>query len=89
MHLLFNIAGAVIFGTAAFILFVLRPSLAVHNITSVEISLFHTFFNIICTTIMMPFGGLLVKLSGMKKMPHLRQATAMRLSFQDILITEY
>ena len=65
MHLLFNIAGAVIFGTAAFILFVLRPSLAVHNITSVEISLFHTFFNIICTTIMMPFGGLLVKLSGM------------------------
>lgn len=65
MHLLFNIAGAVIFGTAAFILFILRPSLAVHNITSVEISLFHTFFNIICTTIMMPFGGLLVKLSGM------------------------
>ena len=58
MHLLFNIAGAVIF-------FMLRPALAAHNITSVEISLFHTFFNIICTTVMMPFGGLLVKLSGM------------------------
>ena len=58
MHLLFNIAGAVI-------LFMLRPALAAHNITSVEISLFHTFFNIICTTVMMPFGGLLVKLSGM------------------------
>ena len=65
MHLLFNIAGAVIFGTGAFILFMLRPALAAHNITSVEISLFHTFFNIICTTVMMPFGGLLVKLSGM------------------------
>lgn len=60
-----NIAGAVIFGTGAFILFMLRPALAAHNITSVEISLFHTFFNIICTTVMMPFGGLLVKLSGM------------------------
>ncbi len=43
MHLLFNIAGAVIFGTGAFILFMLRPALAAHNITSVEISLFHTF----------------------------------------------
>ena len=41
-----------------------KPALAVHNITSVEISIFHTFFNIICTTIMMPFGSLLVKLSG-------------------------
>ena len=80
-------------------LFVLRPSLAVHNITSVEISLFHTFFNIICTTIMMPFGGLLVKLSGMiirekstgmKKMRTLEaKRQRMRLSFQDILITEY
>lgn len=64
MHLLFNVAGAVIFGTGAFILFMFKPALAVHNITSVEISIFHTFFNIICTTIMMPFGSLLVKLSG-------------------------
>lgn len=55
---------AVIFGTGAFILFMFKPALAVHNITSVEISIFHTFFNIICTTIMMPFGSLLVKLSG-------------------------
>ena len=31
MHLLFNVAGAVIFGTGAFILFMFKPALAVHN----------------------------------------------------------
>ena len=94
---LFNIAGAVIFGTAAFILFILRPSLAVHNITSVEISLFHTFFNIICTTIMMPFGGLLVKLSGMiireksqdEENATLEASDSYAAELQDILIIEY
>lgn len=43
MHLLFNVAGALLFGTAGFILFCIRPDIAVHNITGVEISIFHTF----------------------------------------------
>ena len=64
MHLLFNIAGAVLFGTAGFILFCIRPDIAVHNITAVEISIFHTLFNITCTCVMFPFAKLLVKLSG-------------------------
>ena len=64
MHLLFNVAGALLFGTAGFILFCIRPDIAVHNITGVEISIFHTFFNITCTAVMFPFAKLLVKLSG-------------------------
>ena len=64
MHILFNVAGAVLFGTVGFIIFSIYPSLAVHNITSVEISVFHTFFNITCTLVMCPFANGLVKLSG-------------------------
>lgn len=63
IHLLFNVAGAVLFGTAAFILFMIKPEIAGHNITSVEISIFHTFFNITCTIVMSMFTNLLVKAS--------------------------
>lgn len=63
IHLLFNIAGAIIFGTAAFILFMFKPEIAAHNITSVQISVFHTFFNITCTLVISQFVNLLVKLS--------------------------
>ena len=62
MHILFNIAGALLFGTVGFILFSIYPALAAHNITSVEISVFHTFFNITCTLVMFPFANLLVKI---------------------------
>ena len=65
MHILFNIAGALLFGTVGFILFSIYPALAAHNITSVEISVFHTFFNITCTLVMFPFAKLLVKFSGL------------------------
>jgi phosphate:Na+ symporter len=64
MHLLFNIAGALLFGVIAFVVFCIYPSLAVHNISAVEISMFHTLFNITCTLVMCPFAELLVKLSG-------------------------
>lgn len=63
MHILFNVAGAILFGTVGFVLFSIYPSLAAHNITSVEISVFHTFFNITCTLVMFPFANILVKLS--------------------------
>lgn len=64
IHLLFNVAGALLFGTLSFVLFCIRPDIAVHNITGVEISIFHTFFNITCTAVMFPFAKQLVKLSG-------------------------
>lgn len=65
MHLLFNVAGALLFGTISFVIFCISPALAAHNISSVEISVFHTFFNITCTLVMFPFANMLVRLSGM------------------------
>ena len=64
MHLLFNCFGAILFGTIGFALFTFNPLLAVHNIDSVQISIFHTIFNLTCTSLMAPFAGVLVKLSG-------------------------
>lgn len=63
IHLLFNFIGAVIFGILMFILFLARPELAASRINSVEISVFHTIFNIANTIILFPFSALLVKLS--------------------------
>lgn len=65
MHLLFNIFGAILFGTIGFILFTVNPTLGHSNINSFQISIFHTLFNITCTAVMFPFANLLVKLSGM------------------------
>lgn len=64
IHLIFNVMGAVIFGVISFILFSLHPVLAAHNITSVQISIFHTIFNLTNTALLFPFANQLVKLSG-------------------------
>lgn len=63
IHLLFNCIGAAIFGTVMGILFFLRPEMAVRPINSVEISVFHTIFNVTNTVLLFPFAGMLVKLS--------------------------
>lgn len=65
IHLTFNVIGAVLFGVLAFGVFMLRPALAAHNINAVQISIFHTIFNITNTAILFPFANQLVKLSGM------------------------
>lgn len=64
IHLLFNCIGAVVFGTLGFIVFSINKQLAVSNIDSVQISIFHTFFNFIMTALLLPFSDVLVKLSG-------------------------
>ena len=64
IHLTFNVMGAVIFGVISFILFSLHPVLAAHNITSVQISIFHTIFNLTNTALLFPFANQLVMLSG-------------------------
>ena len=63
IHLMFNVIGALIFGTILYIVFLLRPDFAHHNINSVEISIFHTIFNFLNTTILFPFAKQLVNLS--------------------------
>ncbi len=65
IHLLFNVIGTVIFGIGMTVLFFLLPELAVSKINSVEISIFHTVFNLTNTIILFPFANYLVKLSEM------------------------
>lgn len=65
IHLMFNLIGALIFGTILYILFLARPDIAFRNINSVEISIFHTIFNFMNTAIMFPFAKQLVHLSQM------------------------
>ena len=63
IHLMFNVLGALIFGSILYVVFLLMPKLAGHYITSVEISVFHTIFNCINTALLFPFAKQLVGLS--------------------------
>lgn len=63
IHLLFNLIGAIIFGLIMYFLFLFNDSWASSSINSVEISIFHTIFNISNTIILFPFASRLVKLS--------------------------
>ena len=65
IHLFFNVIGAIIFGTALFVVFSLKPDFASSRINSVEISAFHTIFNLANTIILFPFSNWLIKLSGL------------------------
>lgn len=64
IHLLFNVAGAVTFGVVMFIMFALNKQWAASSISSVQISVFHTVFNVTNTILLFPFGNFLVKASG-------------------------
>ena len=88
MHILFNIAGALLFGTVGFILFSIYPALAAHTSTSVEISVFHTFFNITCTLVMFPFANLLVKISGLIVRENEKQDDFAELEAKDAVAAE-
>lgn len=65
IHLLFNVIGAILFGIIMVILFAMRPDFANSGINSVEISIFHTIFNVTNTIILFPFAKWLVKMSEM------------------------
>lgn len=63
IHLSFNVLGACIFGIGMGTLFMINKQLATSTITSVQISIFHTFFNITNTALLFPFADKLVRLS--------------------------
>ena len=63
IHLLFNCVGAALFGVVMWGIFFFRPAFSASPINSVEISVFHTIFNVTNTIILFPFSSLLVKLS--------------------------
>lgn len=65
IHFLFNFIGAILFGLFMFFIFLWKPAFADATVTSVEISIFHTIFNITNTLILFPFGNLLVRISGL------------------------
>lgn len=64
IHLTFNIIGALLFGVLGFLVFAMRPAIAASNISAVQISIFHTVFNLTNTALLFPFANQLVKLSG-------------------------
>lgn len=64
IHLTFNVLGAIFFGVLIFIFSFIFPPFFEKNLTPVEISLFHTVFNVTCTVLLFPFADLLVDLSG-------------------------
>lgn len=64
IHLTFNIIGSIIFGVVGFVVFAMSPALAASNISAVQISIFHTVFNLTNTAILFPFANQLVKISG-------------------------
>ena len=63
IHLLFNVIGTIIFSIVMFVLFRFNVAWAGSMISSVEISIFHTIFNVTCTVLLFPFAKVLVKLS--------------------------
>ncbi len=63
IHLLFNVIGSAWFGIVMFFYFRFRPQMAAAAIDSVEISMFHTIFNIANTLVMLPFANGLVRIS--------------------------
>ncbi len=65
IHLSFNIIGAAIYGIIMTIFFGVFDHLAMHHISSTEISIFHSIFNVSVTVLLFPFANVLVKLSGL------------------------
>lgn len=65
IHLTFNMIGAVLVGVLGFVFFAVRPDIAASNIDAVQISMFHTVFNLTMTTLLFPFANQLVNLSGL------------------------
>ncbi len=64
IHLTFNVIGAFLVGVLGFGFFKIRPVFAMWNISAVQISMFHTVFNLTMTALLFPFANQLVKISG-------------------------
>lgn len=63
IHLLFNVIGAACMGILMSCIFHFNGQWAAANASSVDISVFHTVFNIVNTIVLFPFVGKLVRLS--------------------------
>lgn len=75
IHLLFNVIGSLWVGVVMFVFFRFQGDMAARSIGSVEISLFHTFFNIANTLVMFPFANALVRIAEIMITDDSRQET--------------
>lgn len=64
IHLSFNVIGAILCGAVIYVVFWFQPEFASFTISSTQISIFHTVFNLLNTIVLFPFANQLVKLSG-------------------------
>ena len=64
IHLMFNVIGAILFAVVMCVVFFLNPVWGGSTISSTQISIFHTVFNVVNTILLFPFAGKLVALSG-------------------------
>ncbi|MCI8949875.1 MAG: Na/Pi cotransporter family protein [Lachnospiraceae bacterium] len=65
IHLMFNTIGAILFAVGMYLLTFLMPEFALGSINAVQISMFHTIFNVTNTILLYPFANQLVKLSAL------------------------
>lgn len=65
IHLLFNTIGSLSFGIVMYVLFKFQAEWASSSINSIQISIFHTIFNVLNTICLFPFANHLVKISQM------------------------
>ena len=63
IHLLFNTIGAAVFAIGAAVVFTLFPWIGAAPLNSVELALFHTFFNVAATALLFPFADRLEALA--------------------------
>lgn len=63
IHLLFNVIGSIIFGILAFAFFNLKPDVGDIVIGPIQISIFHSCFNILNTVILFPFANIIVAIA--------------------------
>ncbi len=65
IHLMFNTLGAILFAVGMYLLTFFAPEFALGPINAVQISMFHTIFNVTNTVLLYPFANQLVKLSAL------------------------
>ena len=64
IHLIYNVFGAIIFGTGAVILFTfINPVLAVTPTSATYISMFHTGYNVVALILLFPLGQVILKIA--------------------------
>jgi phosphate:Na+ symporter len=64
VHFVYNAAGAVIFSIGAFVFFTfINPSFGHEMVTSTNVSMIHTGYNIALLLILFPLGGVILKLA--------------------------